>query len=219
MGVTLRVGGTGGAPGMVLRPWEDEDAAALIDAYRDPVLRQWTRMPVHDRADAARWLAVRRQGWEAGDYLSFAVEEDGGEERGGGGRGGGRRLVANVAVKGPRNATGVGEVGYWTVAGARGRGVASRALDVLTDWAFGTFGDSGLHWLRLLHQVDNVASCRVARNTGYELDAVLPVRPPFPAPGHLHVRRRVTEACRGGSRPKLTDANGRQRTPTDANGR
>lgn len=192
MTVTLRVGATGGVPGMVLRPWEDGDAAALIDAYRDPVLRRWTRMPVRDHADAARWLAVRHEGWARQDYVSFVVEE----ERGGGGR----ELVANVAVKEPRHATGVGEVGYWTVAAARGRGVASRALDALTDWAFGTYGDSGLHWLRLLHQVDNVASCRVAGNAGYELHAVLPVRPPFPAPGHLHVRRRVVpEAARKGA--------------------
>ncbi|WJV44345.1 GNAT family N-acetyltransferase [Streptomyces flavofungini] len=187
MTVELRVGARDGAPGMVLRPWDDGDAAALIEAYRDPLLRRWTRMPVRDRADAARWLAVRHNGWAAGDYVSFVVEEEHGDDGPGG-----RRLVANVAVKTPRHPTGVGEVGYWTVAAARGRGVASRALDALTDWAFGTYGDSGLHWLRLLHQVDNVASCRVAAKAGYDLDAVLPVRPPFPAPGHLHVRRRVT---------------------------
>ncbi|MFD0419678.1 GNAT family N-acetyltransferase [Streptomyces sp. NPDC127108] len=188
MTVTLRVGATDGAPGMVLRPWDDGDAAALIDAYRDPLLRRWTRVPVRDHAEAARWLAVRHKGWATEEYVSFVVEE----EHGGEGHGGGRRLVANVAVKAPRNSTGVGEVGYWTVAAARGRGVASRAVDALTDWAFGTYGASGLHWLRLLHQVDNVASCRVAAKAGYDLDAVLPVRPPFPAPGHLHVRRRVT---------------------------
>lgn len=132
MTVTLRVGATGGVPGMVLRPWEDGYAAALIDAYRDPVLRRWTRMPVRDHADAARWLAVRHEGWARQDYVSFVVEE----ERGGGGR----ELVANVA------------------------------------------------------------SCRVAGNVGYELHAVLPVRPPFPAPGHLHVRRRVVpEAARKGA--------------------
>ncbi|MEL3949284.1 MULTISPECIES: GNAT family N-acetyltransferase [Streptomyces] len=184
MTVTLRVAATAWAPGMVLRPWEDGDAAMLIEVYCDPLLRQWTRMPVRDRAEAAHWLAVRHKGWVTGDYVSFAVEEEREGEK--------RELVANVAVKGPRNATGVGEVGYWTAAAARGRGVASRALDALTDWAFGTYGDNGLHWLRLLHQVDNVASCRVAAKAGYDLDAVLPVRPPFPAPGHLHVRRRVT---------------------------
>ncbi|WP_309143030.1 GNAT family N-acetyltransferase [Streptomyces aureoverticillatus] len=181
---TLCVPGADGLPGMVLRPWRDDDAAALIDVYRDPLMRRWTRMPVSDRADAARWLEVRHRGWERGDYLSFAVVEQGEGALSG--------LVANVVVKGPRAATGVGEVGYWTAARARGRGVASRALDALTDWAFGTFGGGGLHWLHLLHQVDNAASCRVAEKTGYELNAVLPVRPPFPAPGHLHVRRRVT---------------------------
>ncbi|MVO85658.1 GNAT family N-acetyltransferase [Streptomyces sp. p1417] len=186
--VTLRVPAAAGQPAMLLRPWSDGDAEALIDVYRDPVLRRWTRVPVEGPADAARWLAARHEGWVTGKYLSFAAVEEPPHGKGGEAS----RIVATVALKGPLTSTGVGEVGYWTAAGARGRGVASRALGALTDWAFVTFGGGGLHWLHLLHQVDNAASCRVAEKAGYGLNAVLPVRPPFPVPGHLHVRRRVT---------------------------
>jgi RimJ/RimL family protein N-acetyltransferase len=71
--------------------------------------------------------------------------------------------------------------------------VAPRALRALTDWAFDTFGDGGLARLELLHQVDNTASCRVARKCGYEFAGTLPAAPPaFPLDGHLHIRTRLT---------------------------
>lgn len=81
------------------------------------------------------------------------------------------------------------EVGYWTAGHARGRAVASRALEALTSWAFGTFAEDGLVRLELLHSEDNTASCRVARKCGYPLTARLPAVPPhFPLDGHLHTR-------------------------------
>jgi RimJ/RimL family protein N-acetyltransferase len=55
--------------------------------------------------------------------------------------------------------------------------VARRALGVLTGWAFDTFGHEGLERLGLLHQVDDLASCRVAEKCGYALDRVLPGAP------------------------------------------
>lgn len=84
-------------------------------------------------------------------------------------------------------------MGYWTAAHARARGVASRALEALTSWAFDTFDAfeaDGLERLELLHQVDNLASCRVAQKSRYDFDTILPAAPPtFPRDGHLHIRR------------------------------
>lgn len=155
-------------PSLTLRHWADHDAEALVDIYRDPAMRRWTRVPVNNACDAVRWLAAQQDGWQTGDRHSFAVCEDG-------------DLVACVVLK---NRT---EVGYWTAAHARGRGVASRALDALSDWAFDTHGSTRLE---LRHQVDNVASCRVAEKADYRFESVLPATPPFPLDGHLHVRDR-----------------------------
>lgn len=98
------------------------------------------------------------------------------------------RLVANVVLKRADPRGRFAEVGYWTAAYARGRGVAPRALEALTGWAFGTFAADGLERLELLHQVDNPASCRVAEKAGYGYERTLPARPPFPNDGHLHAR-------------------------------
>ncbi|MFI6762620.1 GNAT family N-acetyltransferase [Micromonospora sp. NPDC050417] len=170
------------APGTValwLRPWSDDDLETLVETYRDPALRRWTRSPVTNEQDAARWLEIRHEGWRNGDYLSFAVLTEGQDGR----------LVANVVLKLRDASRRIGEVGYWTAAYARGQGVAPRALEVLTSWAFDTFGADGLERLELLHQIDNPASCRVAEKSRYAYERTLPARPPFPNDGHLHVRR------------------------------
>ncbi|MFG2771928.1 GNAT family N-acetyltransferase [Streptomyces sp. NPDC048350] len=168
--VTLR------APGLVLRPWRMDDVAALVEAAGDADLRRWTRTSVGDAADGARYVEEQQQGWESATRLAFAVLED-------------ERLVGHVVVKGVVPGAPVAEVGYWTAAHARGRGVAPRALEALTGWAFTTFGPDGLARLELLHQVDNLGSCRVAEKSGYGLDRTLPASPPaFPHDGHVHVK-------------------------------
>ncbi|MEW2403038.1 GNAT family N-acetyltransferase [Streptomyces sp. NPDC046862] len=180
--VTLRAGSTPSSPALLLRPWCMEDVAALVEAYRDPVLRRWTSTVVDDEADAARWVRTQERGWVAGARFSFAVfaaQPD--SDRG--------QLVGEVVLKGVVPGNPSAEVGYWTAAHARGRGVAPRALNSLTGWAFAALRADGLQRLELLHQVDNLASCRVAQKSRYDFDKVLPAAPPaFPLDGHVHTR-------------------------------
>lgn len=187
MTVVLRVDAGSSAPALLLRPWRDEDIEPLVEVYRDPVLRRWTAHPVESTEDALRWLDIQKAGWHSRNRLSFAVQVD---------RPGadGSLLVGNVVLKMADPATGSAEVGYWTAAHGRGRGVAPRALEALTLWAFDTFAIDGLHRLELLHQEDNLASCRVAEKTRYQFERVLPARPPFPNDGHLHVRQHTQAA-------------------------
>ncbi|MFE4330624.1 GNAT family N-acetyltransferase [Streptomyces sp. NPDC056831] len=175
----LRIATLAAGP-LLLRPWLPDDMPALIEAYRDPAMRATLRMQVTDEAEARHWLQVRQEGRESGSYFSFAViDRDLGDE-----------LVGNVALKHPEPGSGSAEVGYWTTARARGRGIAPRALGALTDWAFEAFAGDGLVRLDLLHQVNNEASCRVAEKSGYGFAEVLPARPPWPLDGHRHARLR-----------------------------
>jgi RimJ/RimL family protein N-acetyltransferase len=128
-------------------------------------------VPISTPEEAAAWVATQQSGWRDGDRLSFAVHEDW------------HGLVGCVVLKKPHTHP---EVGYWTAAQARGLGVATRAVDALSVWAFSTYG---LDRIELRHQVDNVASCRVAEKTGYTLRDTLPATPQFPLEGHLHVRQ------------------------------
>ncbi|MER8084562.1 GNAT family N-acetyltransferase [Streptomyces sp. NPDC094048] len=166
---------------LLLRPWLPEDMAALIEAYRDPAMRAMLRVRVTDEAEARHWLRVQQEGRESGSRFSFAViDRDLDDE-----------LVGNVALKYPSPGSAGAEVGYWTTARARGRGVAPRALGALTDWAFEAFAGDGLVRLDLLHQAGNDASCRVAEKSGYGFAEVVPAHPPWPLDGHRHVRLRT----------------------------
>jgi RimJ/RimL family protein N-acetyltransferase len=62
------------------------------------------------------------------------------------------------------------ELGYVVAPAARGRGVASEALRLLTEWAF---AELGMERLELLISVENEASKRVAARCGYVREGVL----------------------------------------------
>lgn len=120
---------------------------------------------------------TRRRRWAAATRFSFAVTSDEDD----------RAPVGHVVVK--VGTAGVAEVGYWTSARFRGRGIAARALESLSQWALCAQELVPLTRLDLLHAEDNLASCRVAAKCGYALRDLLPAAPPeFPATGHRHVR-------------------------------
>ncbi|MEU6721957.1 GNAT family N-acetyltransferase [Nonomuraea sp. NPDC046802] len=168
---------TASAPELRLRPWRAEDVAALVAAHRDPLLRRRLTAPLAGEADARRWIDDQSRGWAEGVRFSFAVLECG-------------HPVGHVVVKCGADPTSA-EVGYWTSAEVRGRGIAPRALEAVSRWALGPQCAMPLVRLDLLHAVDNRASCRVAAKCRYILRSVLPAQPPvFPVEGHLHVRTR-----------------------------
>ncbi|MCX5140591.1 MULTISPECIES: GNAT family N-acetyltransferase [unclassified Streptomyces] len=164
---------------LVLRPWLPGDLGVLLDAYRDPAIQAGSRAPVADEEAAADWLRAQDEGRASGLRHSFAVVDtalgDG--------------PVGNVVLVRPSPGSDAAEVGYWTAAPARGRGIAPRALEALTGWTFTSPAGDGLVRLDLLHQEDNEASCRVAEKAGYAFAEVLPAHPPWPLAGHRHERR------------------------------
>jgi RimJ/RimL family protein N-acetyltransferase len=176
----------GGSTGqLTLRPWTTDDVEPLIQAYRDPLLRRWTRIPVTNTHEARQWLDLQRRGMDTTERISFAVDEtqhDPDEHR----------LVANVVLKLDARDRSRAEVGFWTTAPSRGRGIAPRAVNALTTWAFDTFTDAGLEQLILLHDVRNQASCRVAEKADYDFNRILSAPAPSTKTGHLHVRTSKT---------------------------
>lgn len=165
---------------LTLRPWEPGDADALATLADDEELRRWTSHRVAGPQDAVRWIAKQEAGWDSGKRLSFAVLVTG-------------RVVGHIVLKRFDGET-CGELGYWTGASARGFGVASRAVELLTTWAFDT--GTGLSRLELIHSAANPASCRVAHRTGYVLESVLPPHAPHEAERHLHACERGAFLCR-----------------------
>ncbi|GAB3815877.1 GNAT family N-acetyltransferase [Micromonospora zhanjiangensis] len=144
------------APGLLLRPWRVDDAPAVLAALTDPAVERWNAQGVTDLERATDWIR-RRADWSDGSHVSLAVTDPSGETLSG--------AVSLHQIRGDNAA-----VGYWTAAGARGRGVASRAVDALTTWAF---GERCLHRIEIVHAVANEASCRVATRAGYRLEGTM----------------------------------------------
>jgi RimJ/RimL family protein N-acetyltransferase len=65
---------------------------------------------------------------------------------------------------------GVGEVGCCVVPSARGRGIASEALRLLTDWSFTALG---LARVQVFVAPENVAALRLAGSAGFRREGVL----------------------------------------------
>ncbi|WP_409235574.1 GNAT family N-acetyltransferase [Streptomyces sp. PA5.6] len=183
--VSLQTAERSPTPALLLRPWSTDDIPALIEAFRDPAMRRWipAATAVETEDDAEQWVRYAQDGWARGERFGFAVLEARPDSSHG-------QLLGGVLLKEAAVGKESAQVGYWTGAPARGKGVASRALEALTDWAFDLLATDGLKQLELLHQVDNVASCRVAEKTGFNFDRVLTAAPPtFPLEGHVHIRR------------------------------
>lgn len=179
--ITLTVRATAATAGLLLRPWTEQDIPAMVAAHRDPLMRRWLRKPLTSEEEARQVIHERHTNRRVGTGFSFAVLEIDPE--------GEATLVGSVAVRGLGGGSVRGEVGYWVVSSARGRGIAGRALCALCEWSFRLPLTRPLERLELIHAVGNQASCRVADKAGFRLSAMLPPLPPeFPHEGHLHLR-------------------------------
>jgi RimJ/RimL family protein N-acetyltransferase len=74
------------------------------------------------------------------------------------------RLLGSFSIMELDREPGYGEIGYWVAAAARGRGIATRAVRLLTDWAR---TELGLTRIEILPHKDNAPSRRVAEKAGY----------------------------------------------------
>ena len=134
---------------ITLRAKARTDVDALTAACQDPEIPRWTLVPVpYRRADALGWIAATELELEAGIAITWlAVDAE-------------DRLLASIGLMGIDRERGSGEIGYWVAREARGRGVATRAVRLLCEWAA---SELGLTTLELVIHEDNAPSHAVAR--------------------------------------------------------
>jgi RimJ/RimL family protein N-acetyltransferase len=145
---------------VALRPWESSDLAELVRAVDDEEIYRWIDLiPRPYTADDGRaYLRGCRRAWREGSGAPFAVTDalDGG-------------ILGSIDMRlSPERD--VGEVGYWIRAEARGRGVATRALVLVSRWGLER---PGVARLQLRADAGNQASRRVAEKAGYTLEGIL----------------------------------------------
>lgn len=104
-------------------------------------------------------IAAQRDGHGAGTGAPFVIEVDGAVVG---------RITLSGIVRGPFQSA---SVGYWVAESVAGRGVASRALDLMVRHAF---DELGLHRLEAGTTLVNDASARILTKAGFQQFGVAP---------------------------------------------
>ncbi len=142
------------APGAVLRPLQSSDAAALFAAHGDADTHRYWASPAHkDAAETSRYieetLAIQ-------NARAWAITETGGE------------ALGRVALFELRD--GVGELGIIMRRDATGRGLASKALQLVEEYAFAV---RGMHRLVADIDPDNSNSISLFLRAGFQREGLL----------------------------------------------
>jgi RimJ/RimL family protein N-acetyltransferase len=147
---------------VTLRPWRFDDAAALVERINDPAVAEFLdAVPQpYTLSDAHDYLQRSDENWLSGDTTNFAILVEGTEG-----------AVGSLGIHWHERANGVAEIGYWTAAEVRGRGVATAATRLAARWAFEAAPD--LERLQLRADERNAASNRVADKAGFRREGVL----------------------------------------------
>ncbi len=152
-----------------LEPWQAEEFLAHMDRARDHVEPwiPWASVN-HDLASATATLQryADLQARDAGRL--FGIWLDG-------------TLVGGTMFVSFDTRFGQCEIGCWLEPAGTGRGLVTRAVRVLIDWALDT---RGLHRVEWRCRPDNTASAAVAQRLGMRLEGTL--REVFPWHGERH---------------------------------
>ncbi len=150
---------------MLLRPWEHGDVACAAEGKGV------------DEAGALAWIAMQVQRQADGAGLSLAIAAAGSGEALGCISLNARPRPGIAPVGGPPDGllafevqAGTAGIGYWVLARARRRGLATAGVRLLTRWAVTT---AGLRRIEALVEPDNRPSLRVLERCSFRREGLL----------------------------------------------
>ena len=146
---------------IALRPWREGDARSAADWGLDEEIVKWTGVEA-GRSISRRldWVAYTRESARRGQGVYFVVVDALTEE-----------LYGALDLRFPdREDPRVGELGYLLVAAARGRGVMTRAVRLVVDWAFASLAVARI---QAMTHPDNEASAQLLARLGFTREGTL----------------------------------------------
>jgi RimJ/RimL family protein N-acetyltransferase len=141
------------AEGLRLRPFRDSDVPRIVEACSDERTQAWlgTMPDPYDESDARAWLEHQREGRATGQRVAWAVVDPDDD-----------LALASISFFDYQPEVEL-EIGYWAHPDARGRGVMTRAMRRLVDYAF---EELGVRRVMAGAAVDNAASRHVIEANG-----------------------------------------------------
>ncbi|WP_151478702.1 GNAT family N-acetyltransferase [Streptomyces albicerus] len=147
--------------GIHLREWSEDDIPALVELYDDPEIARWTPVASpFDTMAAQVYLTEAREARAEGRKVQLAITTDGVRPQG--------EVLLFRNKTDERDV----EIAYGVGAAYRGRGLASRAVRLLSSYAV---RHTGARRVVLCIEEANTASAAVARATGFTLTDDEPV--------------------------------------------
>ena len=140
---------------VTLRASEPRDLPAIDTGIHDPDVVRWIGPPEGSAIDV---LDLNRQRWASGSPTLSICDGDGDGE-----------CVGLVWLNVSHDDRATGAIGYWLLRGARGRGLATRAVRLMSGWAA---RDLGVTTFRLVTEAGNEQSQRVAGRSGFRQTGV-----------------------------------------------
>jgi RimJ/RimL family protein N-acetyltransferase len=128
-------------------------------AFADPEIRFWHMRSLDGDGEASEWIAGWPGRWRDETDGSWAITEAANGD-----------VLGQVGLRSVTLEFGEGQISYWMLPAARGRGHATVAVEAVSEWSI---VDLQLRRLVIHHSVRNPASCRVAAKTGYTLEGTM----------------------------------------------
>lgn len=139
---------------VVLRGFERRDVPVVVDAGRDPLIPLITTVPAWgEPEDALAFIDRQHQRLRDGLGYSFCVARADDDQ-----------ALGQIGFWPHLHGRGRASIGYWVAAEARGAGVASRALRLVSTWGV---DHPGVQRLELYVEPWNEGSWRTAEQVGF----------------------------------------------------
>lgn len=144
-----------------IRPYSVDDAVLVWQAAMESVaeLEPWMSWCHPDYAieESHAWLAEQMDAFQRRTAFEFAIRD-------------GEQYVGGCGLNQLDELNRRANLGYWVRTSASRRGIATRAVELVRDWAF---RETGLERLEIVVAVENLASQRVAEKAGATREGVL----------------------------------------------
>jgi RimJ/RimL family protein N-acetyltransferase len=131
----------------------------LFEGVQDPLIPKFTRIPAnYQMANAEHYVRERSpNGFTMRTELQLVLEYDG--------KFAGALSFHTLVLEEEK-----AEIGYWLTTDVRGKGIATKATKLLTEYGFETIG---FHRIEALVVESNKPSLKVLSNAGYKQEGVL----------------------------------------------
>jgi RimJ/RimL family protein N-acetyltransferase len=151
-----------GESSVILRPLREEDIDPINAACQDPTISAFTRVPYpYDRELAEQFVRGCDLGYRNHQGVVFGIEYN---------QFGTSTFAGTIGLHSINISDHCTEVGYWLEKSHRGHGIATAALNLVTDLALDVMA---FRRIEALTDFDNLASQSVITRSGYEREALL----------------------------------------------